>query len=280
LLPAACCLLPALLLAQGAPRKVSVCVLDFGPAGAGRSAPEALAQALAAESGVAVNDRDESRVAARGAGYAGSLNLALDEARDLGGALGCDYYFLGRVGVEPRSTLARPRFFESYAAVLLVATETGKLVLWDAVNAEGVSAERAEAALPEALAARAKDYAAAIATQREQAGPTVKITVEDAPEPDTPSAQGLRLPAPYRRLTPDYPATAERVKAAGTVDVLVTLDKNGEPQMIETARWLGFGLEESVARTVARMRFRPATRNGVAIPLRVLLRYNFRPPAN
>jgi hypothetical protein len=41
-------------------------------------------------------------------------------------------------------------------------------------------------------------------------------------------------------------------------------------------RWAGFGLEEAVERAVRSMNWRPAMRNGKALPMRVLLRYNFR----
>ena len=40
-------------------------------------------------------DRGLARAAARGAGYSGSLNLTLKEARDLGAAIGCDFYLTG-----------------------------------------------------------------------------------------------------------------------------------------------------------------------------------------
>ena len=41
------------------------------------------------------------------------------------------------------------------------------------------------------------------------------------------------------------------------------------------ARWAGFGLEESVEKAVREMNWRPAMRKGTALPMRVLLRYNF-----
>jgi outer membrane biosynthesis protein TonB len=46
------------------------------------------------------------------------------------------------------------------------------------------------------------------------------------------------------------------------------------------ARWAGFGLDQAALDTARQLHFFPAMRDGVAIPLRVLLRYNFRRPAN
>jgi hypothetical protein len=44
------------------------------------------------------------------------------------------------------------------------------------------------------------------------------------------------------------------------------------------ARWAGFGLDEATVNTVRQLHFFPAHRDGVPIPMRVLLRYNFRKP--
>ena len=47
---------------------------------------------------------------------------------------------------------------------------------------------------------------------------------------------------------------------------------------MRVVRWAGFGLDEEVVATVRRMHFRPAQREGEPVPVRVLLRYNFRKP--
>jgi len=54
-----------------------------------------------------VIDRDWARAAALGAGYRGSLNLTLQEARDLGSAIGCDFFFLGKAETERRACADR-----------------------------------------------------------------------------------------------------------------------------------------------------------------------------
>ena len=103
--------------------------------------------------------------------------------------------------------------------------------------------------------------------------------IDEAPDDEkTAAAEGLRLPRPYRRFTPAYPESAAKAEAEATVDVLVDLDHEGEVTRVEVARWAGFGLDESTVETVKRLHFFPAKRDGVAIPLRVLLRYNFRKP--
>jgi TonB family protein len=104
--------------------------------------------------------------------------------------------------------------------------------------------------------------------------------IEAAPD-DTKSAEaeGLRLPRPYRRLVPAYPKTAALAEVEAIVDLLVDLDADGEVTRVEVARWAGFGLDQATIETVRQLHFFPAKRDGVPIPIRVLLRYNFRKPA-
>jgi TonB family protein len=103
-------------------------------------------------------------------------------------------------------------------------------------------------------------------------------TIELVPEEGSQEASGLRLPQPYRRLRPAYPETAARAEAEASVDVILDLDAGGEVTRVEVARWAGFGLDEATVNTVRQLHFRPAMRDGTPLPMRVLLRYNFRKP--
>ena len=273
--------------AQEAPaaRPLKVAVLDFGETGAGRRAAALLATALAAGRDFSLSDRDESRAAARGSGYAGSLNLTLSEARDLGSALGTDFYILGDAQVLRRSPSAGPPFYEAYASLFLVSTRTGRLVMWDGPTAQAAQPEAAEQQLSAELRQRAARYGAMLRAaeeqeRRERAEVTRRAAalIEEAPEEGTTAAEGLRLPAPYRRLQPAYTEMARSVGAEAVVDVQAEIDATGEVGAVEVVRWAGYGLDEAVTNTVRQMHFRPAVRDGVNVPLRVLLRYNFRRP--
>lgn len=269
------------------PRAAGVAVLDLGETETGRRAADELSGALAKTSNFDLVNREQSRAAARGVGYAGSLNLTLAEARDLGGAVGCDFYFTGEAQTLRRTSSARPDYFESYASLFLVSAGTGKLILWEEFNAESNTPVEAERNLLAELRARAARYPELIfktqaaerierqlAREREGAG-----AFETAPEDDSPAAVNYRAPQPYRSLRPVYTAMAARVAAQATVDALVAVDAAGEVKDIEIVRWGGYGLNEAVIAVVRQLHFRPATRDGRAIPIRVLLRYNFRRPA-
>jgi len=274
--------------AQAPDRPVNLAVLDFGDSSFGRLASDQLSTNLKSEAELITIDRGQSRVAARGANYSGSLNLPLREARDLGAAIGCDYYVLGDAQTLRRSPSTGPIYFESYASIFLVSSRTGRLVRWERPVFRAATFAAAEKLLLTELSSNDARHRYVISIRREQenerkeremAIDTKTPILEEAPDDDRiADAQGLRLPRPYRRLHPAYPESAARAEAEATVDVLVDLNAAGELTRVEVARWAGFGLDEATVETVRQLHFFPAMRNGTPIPIRVLLRYNFRKP--
>jgi TonB family protein len=275
--------------AQVPERRVSVAVIDFGDSSIGRGTAEALAKNLGTVSEINILDSDLTRSAARGAGYSGSLNMMLSEAYDLGSALGSDFFILGDAQTLRRSPSTGAIYFESYASIFLVSSRSGKLVSWQRTKTEAPTAALTEARLLEDISSRAiRDL---LVSEMSRAAQEERLKRESAVEKNVPviegapddessaNASGLRLPRPYRRLLPAYPETAASAEAEATVDVLVDLDEKGEVNHVEIARWAGFGLDEATIETVRQLHFFPAMRNGTPIPLRVLLRYNFRKPA-
>jgi TonB family protein len=232
-------------------------------------------------------DRDQSRAAALGTGFNGLLNMSVPEARDLGSAMACDFYFVGEAQTVKRSPSTGPDYYESYAAVFLVSARTGRLVLWERPAIQGDFPGAAEKALLANLGSDESRQRYVVAIRRAQeeervervtaigsAAPIIEVMSDD----DNGANQELRAPRPYRRLKPPYPEAAARAEVEATVDVLVDIDARGEVGRVEIARWAGYGLDQSVMDTVKQMHFFPAQRDGVAIPMRVLLRYNFRKP--
>lgn len=272
-------------------RPLTLAVLDVGEKPVAARAAERLTKALGSVVvrglKLTVLDRDMGRAAARGVGYAGSLNMTLADARALGAAVGCDFFLTGDAQTVRRSSSARPVYYESYASVFVVSAQTGRLVLWDRPAAEADTAEGAEAALLAALdAGAAARYVAAVAEAagreererfaREEVGAAAVIDLST--DGGAASNRDLREPAPYRRLRPAYTDAASRAEAEATVDALVEIGADGEVSAVTVVRWAGFGLDEEVVSTVRRMHFRPAQRDGEPVPVRVLLRYNFRKP--
>lgn len=274
-------------LAQKADRSPRLAVLDFGSSAFGRQAADDLQAALASKKELSLLDREQSRAAARGAGYAGSLNMTLTEARDLGAAIGCDFYITGNAETLRRSASDRPVYYEAYAAIFLVSARSGKLLGWERPTVEASTPEAAEKPLRASLSElTAREWVIervlqAIQTERIERARALEDSVpviEEAPDEDSPAARGLQTPRPYRRLRPAYPASAARAEAEATVDALADIDEKGEVGQVLIVRWGGFGLDEATKETVRHLHFYPAMRNGQPVPLRVLLRYNFRKP--
>lgn len=276
--------------AQSNPQRIRISVLDFGLTRTGLSAAGHLWNALLKRDDLLMTDREETRAAAKGAGYEGSLNMTLQEARDLGGAIGCEFYITGEAQTLRRSPSTNPEYFEAYASIFIVSARTGRLITWDRTSFEAASRDAAEKSLLGGLPARIELYIQAIrnAQEKERGGraqalqraPGALSVIEDAPEDETTASRlKIRLPQPYRRLRPSYPESAARAEAEATVDVQLELDERGEVTRAEIVRWAGFGLDEAALDTVRQLHFSPARREGAAVPMRVLLRYNFRRPA-
>ena len=263
-------------------------VLDFGSTTIAKQAADMLRTKLRATGDVLIADPDLSRAAAKGIGYAGSLNLTVSEARDLGAALATEFYMLGDAQTLRRSSFEAPVYYESYCSIFLVSARTGRLILWERPSFESPEATNAEAKLSQYLSddAFARRLIGVIKksqederVQRTVFSASAEAIIDEAPEDEKAAeAQGIRAPRPYRRLRPEYPQTAARADAEATVDVVVDVGADGEVGDVQIARWAGFGLDESTIATVRRLHFFPAMKNGTPIPMRVLLRYNFRKP--
>ena len=232
-------------------------------------------------------DSDLARAAARGIGFQGSTNLTVQEARDLGAAIGCDFYFLGGAQTVRRLPSNGPAYFDSYASIFLVSARTGRLILWERPLVRRDSADDAEKQLLQNSSSEEvrHRYVDAIrrALEDERAG---RASAVDAPPPviemmsdgDDDKDKNMRAPQPYRRVNPPYSQAAALAEVEAIVDVLADIDARGEVTRIDIARWAGYGLDQSVIDTVKQMHFFPAMRDGRSVPMRVLLRYNFRKP--
>src|ERR1044072_4184200 len=112
-------------------RPLTVALLDRGPSPVAERVAERLTRVLGSvvrtETKLTILDRGLSRAAARGVGYAGSLNMTLAEARTLGAAIGCDFFLTGDGQTVRRSSSTRPLYYESYASVFVVRAHTGRI---------------------------------------------------------------------------------------------------------------------------------------------------------
>jgi TonB family protein len=205
-----------------------------------------------------------------------AFNHTATQAKALGEVVGCEYFMLVKSGTLRRSSFSKDEFYESFVTVFLVGRRSGRLIYWDLKSFEADSQVESE----RLLFASSGSFAGKIIEQLEiarQNGLTVvnTSTFEEVPEAGSTDAKNFRPPMPYKRINPEYTRKAYLYDVRATVDVLVDIDQTGAVAAVEIERWAGFGLDESVIETIRKMNWRPATRNGKTLPMRVLLRYNF-----
>ncbi len=269
-------------------RLLKVAIIESVESEISRAAVERLSKNLSSAEQLRVIDADQGRAAVSGMNYSGSLNFSLVEARDLGNAIGCNFFAIVKAQISRRSPSSGPIYFESFASIFLVSTWSGKLILWERLEFRDTTTAGSNRQLLQELSnasLRERHVQAIRETHNEERDKRQIIIdnttpiIEEAPDDEASAeAQGIRLPRPYRRLVPSYPDTAARAEVEGIVDVLVDLDAQGEVTQIELARWAGYGLDEAAIATARQLHFFPASRDGVPIPMRILLRYNFRKP--
>lgn len=205
------------------------------------------------------------------------FNQTTVEAKNIGARIGCNYFILVKSEIQRRSSFQKDEYYESYAVIYVVSARTGRLVFWKLKNFEEDLPSRAETKLSESVGDLAKEISTEIkAAETKEIGETANAKIKDLPDENSPEAKGFRPPLPYKRIKPEYTKLAGFYRVAATVDILVDVGANGEILKTEIVRWAGYGLDESVEKTVREMNWRAADRNGKPLAMRVLLRYNFK----
>lgn len=226
---------------------------------------------------VKVLDFSLSDAAYRSQAFAKPFNLTLAESKNVGAAVGADFFLLVKAENLRRASLTKEEFYESYAVVFTVSARIGRLVFWKLKSFEADKKEAAEKKLFDSIDALAAEISAKIKTAKtEEFNEKTATNFELLPEDDSPAAKNFRPPLPYKRMRPAYTPLANLYSVEATVDVEIDVSEKGEILKAETVRWAGFGLDESALENIRRMNWRPATRDGRPIPIRVLLRYNFK----
>jgi TonB family protein len=222
-------------------------------------------------------DESLSETAFRSAAAENPFNLSIDAAKTIGAAIGCEYYALVKSKNQRRSTFEKKDFYESFAVVYVVSTRTGRLVFWKLQSFEAANETDAEKLLFASTGNLASEiYEKLKAATAKETGENPARKIEEVPAENSIDEKNFRPPLPFKRIKPEYTRLAYVYDVTATIDVLVNVEADGAITKIEIARWAGFGLDESVAETVRKMNWRPAERNGKPLPMRVLLRYNFK----
>lgn len=225
---------------------------------------------------VKVVDLELARTAFDSVETPSAFNMTAEESKIAGAAIGCDYLLILRSETLNRFSLEKRGYFESYAAFWLISARTGRLVGFELVTFNGFNRADPLRLLEESAPATAATLFKHIAADAKSDPVPIATRAMEVPSSDSPEAARFRIPMSYRRVSPKYTQSANFYSIAATVDIDVELDVKGTIVRTEIVRWAGFGLDESVEEAVRAMNWRAAERDSKPVPVKFVLRYNFK----
>ena len=89
-------------------------------------------------------------------------------------------------------------------------------------------------------------------------------------------SEDVTPPIPTYQPEPSYTEEARKAKLSGVVTLAIVVDAQGNPRDIRVLKPLGLGLDEKALETVRIWRFKPATRHGVPVAVRMWVEITFR----
>jgi TonB family protein len=114
-------------------------------------------------------------------------------------------------------------------------------------------------------------------------GATGEINKMGGTDPKVPAGtQPLKVggpvtaPVPIKKPEPPYSEKARLARLQGTTVLWLVVDGQGDVGQETVVKPLGLGLDERALRTVQTWKFKPSTRNGTPVPVRVMVEVSFK----
>ncbi len=86
----------------------------------------------------------------------------------------------------------------------------------------------------------------------------------------------ITQPIPIYDPDPPYSEAARKAKYQGTVVLQIVVDTQGLVHDVHVVKPLGLGLDQKAMETIRTWKFKPAERNGVPVPVRIMVEVTFR----
>ncbi len=90
------------------------------------------------------------------------------------------------------------------------------------------------------------------------------------------AGSGIKPPKATHTRDPEYSREALKANYQGTVVLWLIVAADGSPRNIRVSRSLGMGLDEKAIEAVRTWRFKPATKDGEAVPVQINVEVTFR----
>jgi len=87
--------------------------------------------------------------------------------------------------------------------------------------------------------------------------------------------EGITPPIPQYRPEPEFSQFARRFGIQGNVTIVGVVDVNGRMRDLEIEKALGAGLDEAALEAVSRWTFKPSKKDGVPIPVKIMVDVDF-----
>src|ERR1035438_4123001 len=105
---------------------------------------------------------------------------------------------------------------------------------------------------------------------------TAAVAICTAQEGPFRAGNGVSTPTVLQKTEPSYSEEARVAAVDGNVRISLVVDSQGNPSDLKVTRPIGFGLDEAALRSIASWKFKPAMKDGVAVPVQTSIEVNFR----
>jgi protein TonB len=86
---------------------------------------------------------------------------------------------------------------------------------------------------------------------------------------------GVSAPVVLHKNDPKYTSAARQAALEGTVRLSLIVGENGHAQDVGIIHGVGYGLDEQAVRAIRTWRFRPAMKDGAAVPVYAVIEVHF-----
>src|SRR4030095_8756060 len=90
-----------------------------------------------------------------------------------------------------------------------------------------------------------------------------------------PVGNGVTEPIPVKNVQPSYTQEARDARVQGTIQLEAVIGSDGSISKVQVLKSLGYGLDENAAKALSEWRFKPGTKDGKPVNVRIQVLMNF-----